>query len=92
MESTLERSLKRAIDSRGGLCLKFTCLSFTGAPDRLVLLPGARIFFVETKWSENKPRPRQLVVQRQLMKLGFSVWNLWNREHLKLFLDTIDRV
>lgn len=92
MESTLKKALKRAIDKRGGLCLMIMAFSFTGIPDGLILLPGARIFFVETKGSERAPRPRQLVVHKQLEKLGFPVWCLWNQEHLQLFLDTIDTI
>lgn len=91
MESSLETALRIAIKKRGGLALKLTSLSFTGLPDRLILLPGARIYFLETKGVEKTPRPRQLVVQRQLEALGFRVWNIWNREHLNLFLETIDR-
>lgn len=90
MESSLENALRLAIKARGGLALKLTSLSFTGLPDRLILLPGARIYFVETKGVEKLPRPRQLVVQRQLQALGFRVWNIWNREHLNLFLNSID--
>lgn len=91
MESTLKRALKRAIDKRGGLCLMIMAFSFTGIPDGLILLPGARIFFIETKGVEKTPRPRQLIVQAQLRRLGFSVWNLWTNEHLNLFLETIDK-
>lgn len=91
MESSLETTLRIAISKRGGLALKLTSLSFTGLPDRLILLPGARIYFLETKGVEKTPRPRQLVVQRQLQALGFRVWNIWNREHLNLFLETIDK-
>lgn len=90
MESSLENALRLAIKTRGGLALKLTSLSFTGLPDRLILLPGARIYFVETKGVEKSPRPRQLVVQRQLQALGFRVWNIWSGEHLNLFLNSID--
>lgn len=90
MESQLESRLREAIKTRGGLAIKLTSLSFTGLPDRLILLPGARIFFVETKGVEKTPRPRQLVVQRQLQALGFIVWNIWHKQHLQIFLNTID--
>lgn len=90
MESSLETSLRKAIAKRGGLALKLTSLSFTGLPDRLILLPGGKVIFLETKGVEKKPRVRQLVVQRQLEALGFRVWNIWTREHMKLFLFSLD--
>lgn len=89
-ESYIEGRLREAISARKGLALKLTSLSFTGLPDRLILLPGARIYFVETKGVEKSPRPRQIAVQRQLQQLGFKVWNLWNTHHLNIFLETID--
>lgn len=90
MESSLETSLRIAITKRGGLALKLNSISFTGLPDRLILLPGGKVIFLETKGVEKKPRVRQLVVQRQLEALGFVCWNIWTREHLNLFLSSID--
>jgi hypothetical protein len=89
-ESYIEGRLSEAIKSRGGLAIKLWPLSFTGLPDRLILLPGARIYFVETKWSEKGPRPRQIVVHRQLTALGFRVFVVRDNESLKSFLMVID--
>ena len=91
-ESYIEGRLRDAIKKRGGLSIKLSSLSFTGLPDRLNLLPGARIYFVETKYNKGQRSTRQVAVQRQLERLGFPVWNLWNNDHLNLFLETIDAV
>lgn len=89
-EAYLEGRLRDSIKLRGGLSIKLACPWFTGLPDRLNLLPGGRVFFVETKWKNGILSPRQKTVQRQLEKLGFPVWNIWNNDHLQLFLKAID--
>lgn len=89
-ESYIEGRLATAIKPLGGLCIKLWALSFTGLPDRLILLPGGKVFFVETKYSEKKPRKRQEVVHGQLRGLGFLVFVVRTNEDLKEFLATID--
>ncbi|HHD7566826.1 TPA: VRR-NUC domain-containing protein, partial [Escherichia coli] len=42
-------------------------------PDRIVLLPGGRIVFVECKAPGKPPRPDQLREHERLRKLGFTV-------------------
>ena len=42
----------------GGLALKLESQHFTGLPDRMILMPEGRIFFVETKinWRQTKKK------------------------------------
>lgn len=49
LEKEIEQKLRRMVESRGGWCLKWVCPGWGGVPDRILLLPGARIIFVETK-------------------------------------------
>ncbi|WP_106494147.1 VRR-NUC domain-containing protein, partial [Escherichia coli] len=42
-------------------------------PDRIVLLPGGRIIFVECKSPGKPPRPDQLREHGRLRALGFTV-------------------
>lgn len=72
-EKDIERKLKKRVEALGCLCLKFESPGFTGVPDRMVLMPGGEMFFVETKAPGKKERPRQEYVQRQLRALGFIV-------------------
>ena len=44
-----------------------------GMPDRLVLLPGGRMGFVELKAPGKEPRLVQELRMRQLRRLGFLV-------------------
>lgn len=75
-EKDIEQKLVKEVKLRGGLCPKFTSPGFDGVPDRIVLLPGGRIGFVEVKAPGKEPRPLQLYRHRQLQALGFQVYVL----------------
>ena len=89
-EKLLERKLKDRVKKLGGLALKFVSPSFTGVPDRIVLMPGGRCFFAELKTTGKKPTKIQLFVHGQLKKLGFEVWVIDRTEILEDFLKFID--
>ena len=86
-EREIEAFLRQKIKNRGGLCLKFVSPGWAGAPDRLCLLPGGKIFFVELKRPEERPRKIQLKRHEELRKLGFSVYVIDGKEYV---LDLID--
>ena len=81
-EKTLERKLVEAVKATGGLCPKFVSPGFDGMPDRLVLLPGSRIAFVEVKAMGCKPRPLQVSRHGMLRRLGFRVYVLDSEERI----------
>lgn len=49
LEKDIELKLRKMIERHGGLCLKWVCPGWSGVPDRILLLPGGRVLFVETK-------------------------------------------
>ncbi len=49
LEKDIEKALGRMIGRHGGLCLKWVCPGWAGVPDRIVLLPGGRVMFIELK-------------------------------------------
>ena len=73
-EKQIEQKLVKAVKAMGGICPKLVCPGFDGMPDRIVLLPGGRIAFVELKAPGKKPRPLQMARHRLLRKLGFKVY------------------
>lgn len=75
LEKTIESKLRDKIKAIGGLCLKWESPGFTGVPDRMILLPGCHIFFVETKAPGKRERKRQEYVHKQLRALGFTVFS-----------------
>lgn len=72
-EKELERKLKKRIEDLGCLCLKFESPGFTGVPDRMILMPGGEVIFVEMKAPGKKESPRQEYVQGLLRLMGFMV-------------------
>ena len=88
-EKTIEKKLADAVKSRGGLAPKFTSPGFDGMPDRIVLLPGSRIAFVEVKAPGKAPRPLQEARHRLLRQLGFKVYVLDGEDQIGGILDEI---
>lgn len=91
LEKEIEQKLRTKIEDRGGRCLKWVCPGWVGVPDRIVLLPGARIYFVETK----RPKGGELSAMQKkwrewLTGLGFSYRIIWNDTDLSFFLRHID--
>lgn len=74
-EKYLENKIRKYINSQGGLCLKWTSPGFTGVPDRIALLPGGRVVFIEVKRPGLKDgrSARQKRVAEILAELGFTV-------------------
>ena len=64
-EKTIEAKLVTAVRQLGGLALKFISPGLDGVPDRLVLLPGGRMAFIELKAPGKKMRPLQVRRKRQ---------------------------
>ena len=90
LEKDIESKLRKQVEKHGGKCLKWTCPGWTGVPDRIILLPGAHIHFVETK----KPKGGRYSAmqdkwQEWLTKLGFSYKRIKNDEELRAFINEI---
>ncbi len=81
LESEVEGYLRRRVESAGGLCVKFLPDFARGFPDRIVLLPGGILVWVELK----RPRggvlsPTQMVQHTVLRRLGQKVVVVWTKE------------
>ena len=81
-ERDVEQSLVIAVRKLGGMCPKFVSPGLDGVPDRIILMPGARIAFAELKAPGRKPRPLQVKRKRQLESLGFQVYCIDNTEQI----------
>lgn len=87
-ESHIEIKLRKRVESIGGIALKLT--GTNGIPDRLVLLPGGRIRFVETKAPGEKPRPLQEYRIRKLRALGFDCRIIDSLEGVELIGEEVN--
>ena len=83
LESEVEKKLcKRVKEELHGRAFKFVSPGQNGVPDRIILVPMGRIYFVETKAPGKKMRRLQEWVADGIRKLGFEV----------LRIDTIEKV
>ena len=89
-EKIIEKELARAVKGKGGIEPKFTSPGFDGMPDRLILLPGGRMGFVELKAPDRKPRALQLARHRLLRRLGFKVYVIDEINQIDSVLEGID--
>ena len=88
-EKETEAKLVKAVRKLGGLAPKFVSPGLDGVPDRLVLLPGGKIAFIELKAENRKMRPLQVRRKRQLEALGFSVYCIERPEQIGGILNEI---
>lgn len=84
LEKEIEEKLRKMVERHGGRCLKWVCPGWAGVPDRIILLPGAHVLFVETK------RPKGGVLSKRQEKwgeilgaLGFPYMVAWTFEDIR---------
>lgn len=84
LEKDIEAALRGLVRRHHGLCLKWVSPGHSGVPDRIILLPGGRVYFVELK------RPKggeiaalQLWWRQRLIDLGMSHHFVRNAEELR---------
>ena len=72
-ERDIEKWLRRQVERLGGLAFKFTSPGNDGVPDRLAVLPGGTIYFIELKTDRGRLTPIQVWQQDRLRQLGCQV-------------------
>lgn len=69
-ESVIEAHLVKRVKDHGGEAYKFKSPNRANVPDRIVLLPGYPLTFIELKAPGEKPTPAQLREHDRLRNLG----------------------
>lgn len=74
-EQRLEQKIVSYVKAKNGMCFKWVSPGFTGVPDRIAVMPGGRIVFIEVKRPDGKGKvsKRQQRVGDQLRALGCTV-------------------
>ena len=74
LERDIEQYLVKRCKEKGWLCPKFTSPGRRSVPDRIVIMPDARIAFVELKRGTFKATKAQAYEHDKLRKLGHLVF------------------
>lgn len=80
-EREVEGYLRRRVEEQGGVCEKFVPDLDSGMPDRIVMLPGGVLVWVETKKPKGgKVSGIQKYQHKRLRRLGQAVEIVWTKE------------
>jgi hypothetical protein len=83
LEKDIEQKLRIMVERHGGLCLKWVCPGWAGVPDRIVLLPKARIIFVELKRPKGgRVSKMQEWWAKTLTRLGFDHYYVYDADQV----------
>lgn len=84
-ESAVEARLVRGVRTAGGRTFKLAPTT-AGIPDRLVVLPGGQVHFVELKADRGRTSPIQRVRLAELSDLGAATFVLYGYEDVDEYL------
>lgn len=79
-ERNIEAYLRDSVKKAGGIAYKWVSPGNNGVPDRIVIIPGGKIIFVELKAPGKKPTALQQVQHDKLRALGCDVRVIDSRE------------
>jgi len=86
LERTVERFLVESVKTLGGKAYKFTSPGTSGVADRIVVLPGNRVWFVELKSPTGRLTPLQEVFARDIKSLQGNYACLHSKEEVREWL------
>lgn len=85
LERDIEKALVERVRRLGGTAEKFTSPNRRSVPDRLVILPGNRVIFVELKAPGKEPTELQTKDHKRRQALGCDVRVIDNIEDARNF-------
>ena len=88
-ESKVERQLIDGVKALGGMTFKFISPGRAGVPDRIVILPGGAVHFVELKAEGGIASKQQRRMLAELGRLDVTALILTGREQVAYYLDNL---
>ncbi|MGI6349899.1 MAG: VRR-NUC domain-containing protein [Eubacteriales bacterium] len=86
-EKQIESYLRDEVKKAGGIAYKFVSPGNAGVPDRLVVMPGGKILFVELKAPTGKPTTLQELQMHRLAALGAEVFIIRGKEQIDELIE-----
>ena len=89
LEKTIEEKIGEAVKAGGGLYYKFVSPGNAGVPDRMAVLPGGRVIFIELKSETGRLRMTQHVQIQRLASRGCEVHVIQGMEEAEKFIAEV---
>lgn len=86
LETEIEVDCCNRVESLGGLALKIVSPGRRGRPDRLMILPGPVIFFVEFKRKTGRESALQASNRKRLQALGVRSYVCYSHQEFREIL------
>jgi len=87
-ERDIEAYLRVKVKALGGIAYKFVSPGHAGVADRLVLLPGGVVWFIEVKAPGGRLSPLQMLFARRMDELGMQYRTIWSKEDVDEWLGS----
>ena len=91
-ERDVERYLRERVKQLGGRAYKFVSPGNNGVPDRIVMLPGRKLFFVELKAPGKETTALQDAQIDRISKLGQDVFVVDSKEKVDNILAVSNEI
>lgn len=91
LERDVEKKLTDLTRQAGGKSYKWVAPGNRGVPDRILILPGGRIYFVELKTDSGRLTAIQIRQQKRLKELGANVRTLYGMGEIEAFAREVMR-
>ena len=88
-ERDTEKWLREKIQQLGGVAMKFTSPGNDGVPDRIAILPGGQVWFIELKKDGEKPTAVQKWQLEQLRKMGCNVALITGKQEARAWIREV---
>ena len=88
-ERDVEVLLREGVKQLGGKAYKWVSPGNAGVPDRIVVLPGGKVIFVELKQENGRLTRLQKVQQETLHGMGAVGVTLRGAEDVKMYLNVL---
>ena len=91
LEKDIEKKLGNEIKKLGGLYYKFVSPSLPGVPDRIVIMPGGRVIFVELKTETGRLAAIQKFILGEMQKRDADVRVIKGWPAAQAFLEELKK-
>ena len=89
LERDIERYLVRRAIEHGGKAYKWVSPGHVGVADRIVLLPGGVVWFVELKSSTGRLSPLQKLFAADMRRMGINYRVIKSKEEVDELLQRV---